>query len=160
MNQSLLSLLPNSVWADQDQTLYSVHDFTQGWVILYSYPKDNTPGCTRQACDLRDQWTRWNQHQVRIFGFSPDSIESHHTFASQYTLPFPLLSDPHLHLCNALGIWGEQRWKDHVYLGLERSTWLFFEGQYKASFRQVSVGEHWDEVWTKWQELNLSLSLD
>ena len=160
MNKSLLSILPSTTWFDQNQTEYSVQDFTHGWVILYSYPKDNTPGCTRQACDLRDQWARWNQHQVKVFGVSPDSIDSHSSFASQYSLPFPLLSDPHLHICKALEIWGEQRWKNHTYMGLERSTWLFFEGHYMASFRQVSVSEHWDEVWEKWQELHLSLSSD
>ena len=160
MNTSLFSIPSNETWSDQNQIQYSVQDLLQGWVILYSYPKDSTPGCTRQACDLRDQWTRWKTHHVRIFGLSPDSIESHHAFASQYTLPFPLLSDPNLHLCKALGVWGEQRWNNHVYLGLERSTWIFFEGQYQASFRQVSVKGHWEEVWEKWQELRLSLSSD
>ena len=160
MNQSLLSMLPDATWLDQNQIAYSTQDFTQGWVILYSYPKDNTPGCTRQACDLRDQWTHWSQHQVKIFGVSPDSVESHASFASQYTLPFPLLSDPQLLICKALGVWGEQRWKDHVYMGLERSTWIFFEGRCMAVFRQVSVSEHWNEVWEKWQALHLSLSSD
>ena len=93
---------PQSTWSDQNGQVYSPSSFTQGWVIIYSYPKDNTPGCTRQACDLRDQWSRWNEPSVQIFGLSTDSVESHSTFASQYTLPFPLLSDPNLLLCKAL----------------------------------------------------------
>ena len=151
---------PQGTWLDQSQAPYSTLELTQGWVIIYSYPKDHTPGCTRQACILRDMWSKWADLSVTLFGLSADSIDSHHTFATQNQLPFPLLSDPELILCKALGIWGEQQWKEHRYMGLERSTWIFLNGQIKASFRHVHIDGHWDEVWEKWNELASSLDID
>ena len=149
---------PQGTWSDQNGRTYTSTQFLQGWIILYCYPKDNTPGCTRQACDLRDQWSRWASVPVQIYGLSPDSIDSHKKFASQYVLPFPLLSDPEHLLCTALGVWGQQTWKGHHYIGLERSTWILFNGQVQASFREVQVQGHWDQVWEKWTQLNMSLT--
>ena len=153
-------LFPSGTWLDQNNQSYQSSHFMTGWVIVYSYPKDNTPGCTTQACDLRDRWNQWKSTPVRLFGLSADSIESHQKFASEYTLPFPLLSDPDLILCKALGIWGEQTWGNHTYMGLERSTWIFWNGQIKSSFRQVQVKGHWDQVWEKWKQLDSSLELE
>ena len=111
-------------------------------VVLYFYPKDDTPGCTTQACGLRDSWSRL-QGQAEIFGVSVDSPKSHRKFIDKYELPFPLLSDPAKEIVNAYGVWVEKSMYGRKYMGAERSTFVIDnDGRIAGIFRKVKPDEH------------------
>lgn len=120
----------------------SLKDFLATPVVLYFYPKDDTPGCTAQACGLRDSWANV-KNQAKIFGVSVDSAQSHRKFIEKYQLPFPLLSDPDKELVNAYGVWVEKSMYGRKYMGAERSTFVIDgRGQIAAIFRKVKPEEH------------------
>ena len=111
-------------------------------VVLYFYPKDDTPGCTVQACSLRDSWGDL-RGQARIFGVSVDSIRSHEKFIEKFQLPFPLLSDPEKEIVNAYGVWVEKSMYGKKYMGTERSTFVIDgAGRIAAIFRKVKPEDH------------------
>jgi len=111
-------------------------------VVLYFYPKDDTPGCTAQACGLRDAWSEMRQ-LAKIFGVSVDSTASHTKFIEKYNLPFPLLSDPEKKIVNAYGVWVEKSMYGRKYMGAERSTFVIDEaGRIAAILRKVKPEEH------------------
>jgi peroxiredoxin Q/BCP len=115
-------------------------------VVLYFYPKDDTPGCTAQACGLRDSWTSV-RGKAQIFGVSVDSSKSHRKFIDKYNLPFPLLSDPEKEIVNAYGVWVEKSMYGRKYMGAERSTFIVDgTGRIAAIFRKVKPEEHADLV--------------
>lgn len=95
--------------------------------VIYAYPKDNTPGCTAEACDIRDNHERFLAAGYRVFGLSKDSVESHLKFAAKFELPFSLLSDPDHVLLEVLGAWGEKKLYGKVSLGTIRRTFIFDE---------------------------------
>ena len=120
----------------------SLADLRGSPVVLYFYPKDDTPGCTAQACGLRDAWSDLSA-RARIFGVSVDSAESHAKFIGKYQLPFPLLSDPEKKLVEAYGVWVEKSMYGKKYMGAERSTFVIDrEGRISAIFRKVKPDEH------------------
>lgn len=96
-------------------------------VVIYAYPKDSTPGCTAEACDIRDNYDRFLAAGYMVFGVSKDSKASHIKFAAKYELPFPLLSDPEHSLLEALGAWGEKKLYGKVSMGTLRKTFIFDE---------------------------------
>ena len=111
-------------------------------IVLYFYPKDDTPGCTLQACSLRDSWADLRS-RARIFGISVDSTRSHEKFIEKYKLPFPLLSDPEKKIVNAYGVWVEKSMFGKKYMGTERSTFVIDgTGRIAAIFRRVKPEEH------------------
>jgi peroxiredoxin Q/BCP len=111
-------------------------------VVLYFYPKDDTPGCTAQACGLRDSWPAVGE-EAEIFGVSVDSPESHRKFIGKYKLPFPLLSDPTKNIVNAYGVWVEKSMYGRKYMGAERSTFIIdADGRIAAIFRKVKPENH------------------
>ncbi len=111
-------------------------------VVLYFYPKDDTPGCTVQACSLRDSWGDL-RGRAKIFGVSIDSAKSHEKFIEKYKLPFPLLSDPEKEIVNAYGVWVEKSMYGKKYMGAERSTFVIDgAGRIAAVFRKVKPEEH------------------
>jgi thioredoxin-dependent peroxiredoxin len=111
-------------------------------VVLYFYPKDDTPGCTAQACGLRDSWANV-RGKAQIFGVSVDSPKSHRKFIDKYNLPFPLLSDPEKQIVNAYGVWVEKSMYGRKYMGAERSTFIVDgSGRIAAIFRKVKPEEH------------------
>lgn len=115
-------------------------------VVLYFYPKDDTPGCTTQACGLRDSWASV-RGKAKIFGVSVDSTKSHRKFIDKYQLPFPLLSDPEKKIVNAYGVWVEKSMYGRKYMGAERSTFIIDgDGRIAAIFRKVKPEEHVDLV--------------
>ena len=117
-------------------------DFRGAPVVLYFYPKDDTPGCTAQACGLRDAWTDLPS-RAKIFGVSVDSPLSHEKFIEKYRLPFPLLSDPEKEIVNAYGVWVEKTMYGKKYMGAERSTFLIDgAGKIAVIFRKVKPEEH------------------
>jgi peroxiredoxin Q/BCP len=117
-------------------------DFADEPVILYFYPKDDTPGCTVQACGLRDAWSDFSG-RAHIFGVSIDSAASHQKFIDKFKLPFPLLSDPEKEIVNAYGVWVEKSMYGKKYMGAERSTFVIDgKGRLAAVFRKVKPEAH------------------
>lgn len=116
-------------------------------VVLYFYPKDDTPGCTKEACSFRDQHQALKRHDVVVLGISPDSIESHEKFRSKFNLPFTLLSDPDHKVASAYGAWGKKKLYGREYDGILRSTFVIDEkGNIAHVFDKVKVDTHADDV--------------
>ena len=116
-------------------------------VVLYFYPKDDTPGCTKEACSLRDSFDIFEDKGIKIFGVSTDSEKSHQKFISKYSLPFDLLADTEKEIVNAYGVWGEKMNYGKKYMGINRMTFLIDEdGKIAKIFKKVKVDEHADEV--------------
>lgn len=115
-------------------------------MVLYFYPKDDTPGCTKQACGLRDGWNRITK-TARVFGVSVDSIKSHEKFIRKHDLPFPILSDEDHALVEAYGVWVEKSLYGRKYMGTERTTFVIGpDGMIKAVLPKVKPDEHLDQV--------------
>ena len=122
--------------------------------VLYFYPKDDTPGCTKEACDIRDNFGRFGQQGLRVLGVSPDSEQSHAKFGKKYGLPFTLLSDPDKTLANAYGVWALKNNYGKEYMGIVRSTFLVgADGQIKKAYRGVKVDGHVDAILEDAKEL-------
>ncbi len=120
----------------------SLHELHGMPVVLYFYPKDDTPGCTTQACSLRDSWSQFSA-RAKVFGVSVDSAASHGKFIEKYALPFPLLSDERHDIVNAYGVWVEKSMYGKKYMGAERSTFVVgADGRIVAIFRKVKPEEH------------------
>jgi thioredoxin-dependent peroxiredoxin len=114
-------------------------------VVLYFYPKDDTPGCTRQACGIRDAWGDLEATGARLYGISADSAASHARFRDKFALPFPLLSDPERSAIEAYGVWVEKKNYGKTYMGIERSTFLIDEeGKVARVWRRVNPDKHVD----------------
>ncbi len=116
-------------------------------VVLYFYPKDDTPGCTREACDFRDAARKYSTAKAVVLGVSPDSLKSHDKFIAKFGLPFTLLSDADHAVAEKYGVWVEKSMYGRNYMGIERSTFVIDpKGLVKAVFRKVKVDGHVDEV--------------
>lgn len=123
--------------------------------VIYFYPKDDTPGCTTQACGFRDTEARFDDVGVRIVGVSPDSVASHQRFASKYGLPFTLLSDPEQELASQYGVWALKKNYGREYMGIVRSTFLVdAKGVIRKAWRAVRVSGHVAEVQSAAAELS------
>ena len=118
---------PDFTLCDSEGREVSLSDFRGKKVVLYFYPKDNTPGCTRQACAFAGVYTAFRERGVQVIGISRDSVESHRKFAEKYALPFLLLSDPDLRVIQAFGVWGEKKQYGKVSFGVNRTTFLLDE---------------------------------
>lgn len=112
---------------NQNNKLISLQDFLGKKVVLYFYPKDDTPGCTRQACAFRDDYHLFNENNIVVIGISKDSVESHQKFMDKFNLPFILLSDPELNVIKAYDVWKEKKMFGKVSMGIKRSTYLIDE---------------------------------
>ena len=112
-------------------------------VILYFYPKDNTPGCTKEACDFRDNMASFSEKEVAVVGVSPDSVASHDKFKTKLDLPFPLVSDPDHRIAEAYGVWKEKSLYGRKFMGIERSTFVIDEkGKIAEIHGKVRVKNH------------------
>ena len=115
--------------------------------VLYFYPKDNTPGCTNQACDFRDNLDRFTEEGFRIFGVSPDSIKSHEKFRGDHDLNFTLLSDPDHKVAERFGVWREKKNYGKTYMGIVRSTFVVdAEGTLEAIYDNVRAKGHVERI--------------
>jgi peroxiredoxin Q/BCP len=115
--------------------------------ILYFYPKDDTPGCTTQACGIRDSWSRVTGTGIDLFGVSPDSVKSHAKFRAKYALPYPLLADEGHRVAEAFGVWIEKKFAGRTYFGNERTTFIIGpDGTIEHVLPQVKPGEHVDQL--------------
>lgn len=125
----------------------SLADFAGRHVILYFYPKDDTPGCTREACAFRDLHDRFQQAGAVVLGVSVDPVRSHEKFAAKYRLPFPLLADPDKQIVRAYGVWGQKTFMGRKYEGTHRVTfWIGPDGRIKKIWRTVKPETHAAEV--------------
>lgn len=116
-------------------------------VVLYFYPKDNTPGCTTEACDFRDQWATFEDSGTIVLGVSPDSVASHGKFTEKFSLPFPLLADEDHALAEKYGVWVEKMNYGKTYMGIQRATFLIDKaGKIAAAWPKVKVAGHVAEV--------------
>jgi peroxiredoxin Q/BCP len=113
---------PAFTLADQTGARHRLADYAGRNVILYFYPRDDTPGCTKEACGFRDLWRKLEKQDAVVLGVSPDGAESHQKFASKYELPFPLLSDPGHRTMEKYGAWGEKNMYGKKTMGVIRST--------------------------------------
>jgi thioredoxin-dependent peroxiredoxin len=134
---------PDFELSDEKGESVSSADLAGKPYVLYFYPKDDTPGCTKEACDIRDNFGRFGQRGLRVLGVSPDSSQSHAKFGKKYGLPFTLLADPEKKLAMAYGVWGEKNNYGKKYMGIIRSTFLIgADGTIKKAYRGVKVDGH------------------
>ena len=133
---------PFSLQSDTEETV-SLDDLKGRPVVVYFYPKDDTPGCTRQACALRDGWGDLEGTGASIYGVSPDTVESHARFRQKFGLPFPLLADTEHTMAEDYGVWVEKKNYGKTSMGIERSTFLIdADGNLAAIKRRVKPDEH------------------
>ena len=116
-------------------------------VILYFYPKDDTPGCTTEACEFRDAYDRFREQNIEVLGVSPDGAESHRKFKDKYELPFPLLADPDHTAAEAYGVWKQKKNYGRTYMGIDRSTFVIGpDGTLVKSMRGIKAAGHAADV--------------
>lgn len=138
---------PDFTGNDQQGKVVSLDDFKGKKLVLYFYPKDDTPGCTKEACNLRDNYADLLDKGFVLLGVSPDTEDSHQKFISKYELPFPLLSDPELKIIKAFGAWGEKNMYGRKYEGLLRTTFIINEeGIIEKVIRKVKTDDHANQI--------------
>jgi peroxiredoxin Q/BCP len=132
---------------DQDGKWISLEDFKGKKVVLYFYPKDDTPGCTAEACNLRDNYQDLLSRGFAIIGVSPDSEQSHGRFKSKYELPFSLIADPDKQILQAYGAWGEKNMYGKKVMGVLRTTFIIDEsGNILKIIKKVNTGDHTKQI--------------
>ncbi len=138
---------PGFTLLSEESKPLSLQDLRGKRVVLYFYPKDNTPGCTREACNFRDTLSHFSAKNTVIIGISKDKPNCHQKFKKKYQLPFPLLSDENGDVCQAYGVIDKKRLFGNTFLGITRSTFLIDEnGIIQAIWRKVKVNEHTKQV--------------
>lgn len=138
---------PNFELADQNGDKHQLSDYLGKRVVLYFYPKDDTPGCTTEACNFRDNYSIFKQNDIVILGVSADSEKSHVKFQEKYQLPFTLLSDPDHTVCEAYKVWRLKKFMGRDYYGINRTTFLIDEeGKLVKIYEKVKPAEHAREI--------------
>ena len=132
--------------SDSGETV-KLSDLRGKQVVLYFYPKDDTPGCTTQACGIRDAYTEFEREGAVVLGVSPDDERAHVEFKEKYDLPFTLLADADHEVAERYGVWGEKKYMGRTYMGIDRSTFVIAEdGTVKRVMRKVKQDTHADDV--------------
>jgi len=132
---------------DQDGKSISLSDFRGRKVILYFYPKDNTPGCTAEACSLRDGQAELQRMGFEVIGVSPDSVKSHQGFIAKHGLNFPLIADADKSIAAAYGVWGEKKFMGRTYMGILRTTFVIGpDGTIEKIFDKVNTKDHFTQI--------------
>ena len=138
---------PEFSLSTDDGSVVSSDSLAGSRYVLYFYPKDDTPGCTTQACGLRDSWSRVTDTGVQLFGVSPDSVKSHAKFREKFDLPYRLIADDGHRLADAYGVWIEKTNYGRTYYGNERSTFVIGpDGRIEHVLAQVKPAEHVDQL--------------
>ena len=141
------SAAPAFKTTDANGETVNLKDFRGKKVALYFYPKDHTPGCTKEACSFRDAFSKFKKQGITILGVSPDSEKYHQKFVAKYKLPFTLLADTDHSIADAYGVYGEKKFMGRTYMGIHRTTFLIDEkGKIKKVFEKVKPEDHADEV--------------
>jgi thioredoxin-dependent peroxiredoxin len=136
-------LAPDFKLLDDTNSPRSLADYRGKNIVLYFYPKDDTPGCTKEACNFRDDYSAFDAAGVVILGVSPDSVESHVKFKKKFQLQFPLLADEGHKVCDLYGVWGPKKFMGKEYEGVLRTTFLIdAEGSIKKVYEDVRPAEH------------------
>ncbi len=140
---------PNFSGINQNNETISLSDYKGKKLILYFYPKDNTPGCTTQACNLRDNYKTMKKQGYEILGVSPDSAKKHTNFITKFDLPFDLLADTELETIKAYGIWGPKKFMGREFDGVHRTTFVIDEeGKIEEIIAKVKTKEHAAQILT------------
>ena len=138
---------PDFVLPDENGEERKLSEYRGKPVVLYFYPKDDTPGCTTEACNFRDDYSQYEQAGVEILGVSPDSPEKHSKFKKKYQLPFTLLADEDHTVCELYGVWGKKMFRGREYMGVLRTTYLIdSNGEIVKVFENVKPADHSSEV--------------
>ena len=140
---------------DQNGNVLSLSDYKGKKIILYFYPEDDTPTCTIQACNLRDNYSLLKKQGFVVLGISPDEEKKHKKFEAKYNLPFTLVTDPKHTIIDKYGVWGEKQLYGRNYMGLHRTTFLIDEkGIIRKIFLKPKSKQHTDEILKAWEALN------
>lgn len=143
---------PDFEASTQDEERLRLSDFRGQWVALYFYPKDDTPGCTKQACSLRNGYRALQDAGIAVIGVSEDDVASHERFAGKYNLPFPLVADPEHGVLDAYGVYGERQMYGNTFMGTARTTYLIDpEGVIRHVFKRPKTDAHTEEILKKFE---------
>lgn len=138
---------PEFTLPDQEGKEHSLSDYKAKWVLVYFYPKDNTPGCTIEACSMRDSIEDIRRGKAEVLGISVDSVKSHANFAGKYKLPFPILSDSEKEVVKKYGVWGKKKFMGREYTGISRTSFLIDpKGKIAKIYEKVKPLGHAKEV--------------
>ena len=138
---------PDFTLSDQVGTSHHLAAYRGQWVLVYFYPKDDTPGCTKEACGIRDRFSEFKNIKAVVFGISADSVESHKKFSDKFQLPFPLLADTQQQVVQAYGVWGEKQFMGKTYMGISRTSFLIDpKGIVAKIYPKVKPEEHTEEI--------------
>ena len=138
---------------DQDGNKISLSDFKGKKLVLFFYPEDDTPTCTEQACNLRDNYALLRENGFEVIGVSPDTGLKHKKFQAKYTLPFTLIADPEKKIINKYGVWGEKNMYGRKYMGIIRNTFVINEkGVIRVIIRKPKVRQHAEEIIRKYAD--------
>jgi peroxiredoxin Q/BCP len=144
---SLNSIAPDFTLFDQDGKKHTLSHHRGAWVLLYFYPKDDTPGCTKEACMIRDALPSFGKLQAKVFGVSVDSVKSHKKFSEKYELPFTLLADEDKKIVHLYGVWSKKKFMGREYMGTLRTSFLINpEGRIVKVYEGVKPEIHAEEV--------------
>lgn len=144
---------PDFTLPDENGVERKLSDYRGSPVVLYFYPKDDTPGCTKEACNFRDDYSAYEEAGITILGVSPDSSKRHANFKAKYDLPFTLLADTEHKVCELYGVWGIKKSFGRKYEGVFRTTFLISpEGEIKKVFKNVKPADHSAEVLQAFEE--------
>ncbi len=132
---------------DQNGQLHSLKAYKGKKLVVYIYPKDNTPACINQACNLRDHYSTFLKEGYMVLGVSMDTEQMHHKFSAKYDLPFPLLADTKRKIIDAFGVWGEKKFMGRIYDGIHRTTFVIDEkGKIERIIRKPKTKQHAEEI--------------
>lgn len=132
---------------DQNGKIHKLADYDGQWVLLYFYPKDDTPGCTVEACTIRDNWRAFKEAGIVVLGVSVDSMKSHKKFVEKYSLPFTLLADENKKIVKKYGVWAKKKFMGREYMGTKRWSFLIDpKGKIVKIYEDVKPAEHAAEV--------------
>lgn len=140
-------MAPEFVLQDQNGVEHSLNQYAGQWVVLYFYPKDDTPGCTKEACSFRDSFAELKKAGIAILGVSVDPVKKHAKFVEKYTLPFTLLSDEDKEVVEKYGVWGKKKFMGREYMGTNRVTFLIDpKGMIAKVYEKVDPAHHAQEI--------------
>ena len=138
---------PSFALPDQNGKIHTLDEYKGKWLVVYFYPKDDTPGCTKEACSFRDFSKDFAKKGVSIVGISKDSVKSHDKFANKFSLNFTLLSDESTNVIKALGAWGKKKFMGKEYEGIKRNTYLINpKGEITKSYENVNPATHVSDI--------------
>lgn len=138
---------PDFTLPDQEGKRHSLSDYKGDWILLYFYPKDDTPGCTAEACAIRDDYEAYGDTEITVLGVSTDTVKSHAKFATKYALPFTLLADEEKKVVAQYGVWGKKKFMGKDYMGTSRMSFLIApDGKIAKVYDLVRPADHAEEV--------------